>query len=85
MLVNADVFIINSFAKAKKARIIPLDVLTYIDLKVAIKIKETCPLCGGLGKIKEEPEEGKKTKMKDCPQCKGEKELWVDRRAIVIY
>lgn len=76
-----------------------VDLVAYIDLKIDMKAKEICTKCKGSGKeiIVEEKEivkgKGKKktTEVVEekkeivCTECNGDKEVWVDKKAIVIY
>lgn len=85
-VISAQIALLEHYSKDdianKRARIITISITTYVDLKTDIKTKESCPVCGGIGKVKDSEREGKSV---TCPQCKGDKEIWIEKRAITIY
>ncbi len=70
-----------------------IQLVTYEDLKVPIKMPENCEACGGSGKLpkeKEVPDPANKKKkistmvIEPCETCNGEGVVWVEKKAIVI-
>lgn len=90
---SANIAITERYEKADidtgRIKILPIAIVSYVDLRTDIKVKDKCPNCGGLGTVNEKKvvpivkkEETKKSKKKSKKQ--EVKEEKVEQANVVI-
>lgn len=56
---------------AGRVKIVPISIVSYIDLKQDVKVKDQCPQCGGLGKVKKTKTIVEESKVEEIEEKKS--------------